>query len=111
MDCPAVADAGPAGLTVSLPATAMPIRSRYSLTAARAGMSEDRQMNDLKRYSTLLDEITPWSGTIPAGFTVDFLGTLTSKDFLVWGYHPAFVDGRQFTVPLPRLYGGENGEF
>jgi len=68
-------------------------------------------MNDLGRYLAILDEIIPWSGTIPAGFTVDFLGTLTSKEFLVWGYHPAYVDGGQLSLPRPRLEDGENGEF
>lgn len=68
-------------------------------------------MSDLRRYSAILDEITPWSGAIPAGFTVDFLGTLTSKEFLVWGYHPAYVDGSQLSLPRPRLEDGENGEY
>ncbi len=68
-------------------------------------------MNDLGRYLAILDEIIPWSGTIPAGFTVDFLGTLTSKEFLVWGYHPAYVDGGQLSLQRPRLEDGENGEF
>ena len=68
-------------------------------------------MNDLGRYLAILDEIIPWSGTIPAGFTVDFLGTLTSKEFLVWGYHPAYVDGGQLSLRRPRLEDGENGEF
>jgi hypothetical protein len=67
-------------------------------------------MSNLKQYSALFDEIIPWSGTIPAGFTVDFLGTLTSKEFLVWGYHPAYVDGGQITLQRPCLEENENGE-
>jgi hypothetical protein len=68
-------------------------------------------MNDLKKYSKLLDDIVPWSEIIPAGFTVDFLGTVTSKEFLVWGYHHAYVDRAEITMRLPLLGEGENGEF
>jgi hypothetical protein len=68
-------------------------------------------MNDLNRYAHVLEDITPWKGKVPAGFIVDFLGTVTSKDFLVWGANPAFVDGAEFSVPLPKLSDGENGEF
>lgn len=68
-------------------------------------------MNDLKKYSGLLDDIMPWSGVVPEGCTVDFLGTITAKEFLVWGHHPAYVDGAKLTLRPPRLEDGENGEF
>lgn len=68
-------------------------------------------MNDLGRFVDVFAGITPWSGRVPAGFTVDFLGTLTSKDFLIWGYHPAYVDGVELSLPLPTLGNDENGEF
>jgi hypothetical protein len=68
-------------------------------------------MNDLRSYKNVFEDIKPWRGKIPTGFTVDFLGNIISKDFLVWGFHPAFVDGAEFTVSPPRLDDGETGEF
>jgi hypothetical protein len=69
-------------------------------------------MNDLQKYAHVFDEITPWGGIVPAGFTLDFFGNRTSKKFLaLWGYHPAFADGASFTMERPQLAGGANGEF
>jgi hypothetical protein len=68
-------------------------------------------MNDLKRYSDIFVDIKPWEGRVPAGFTVDFLGNLTAKEFLTWGYHPAYVDGAELTLERPHLADGQNGEF
>ena len=68
-------------------------------------------MNDLNRYARVFAGITPWKGKVPAGFTVDFLGTLTAKDFQVWGVNPAFVTGAELSLPLPKLSDGANGEF
>jgi hypothetical protein len=68
-------------------------------------------MNRLQDYAGIFDSITPWSGTIPAGFTVDFMGNLTSKRFLPWGYHPAYVDGGELQMERPHLGNRENGEF
>jgi len=39
-------------------------------------------MNDLHKYAGIFDDIAPWSGVAPPGFFVDFLGTLTSKQFV-----------------------------
>jgi hypothetical protein len=97
----------------------MPIRlaSRFALQASDSGVAVETRspriwkMNDLRQYSALFEEIVPCSGTIPPAFTLDFLGTLTAKEFLVWGHHPAYVDGGQITLQLPRLEDGENGEF
>jgi Methyltransferase FkbM domain len=70
-------------------------------------------MNDLEKYAGLFDDIEPWSGTVPAGCIVDFLGTVTAKEFLgPWGHHPLFFDGNQLTVPRPTLDGvDKNCEF
>lgn len=68
-------------------------------------------MNDMNRYADVFADITPWSGKLPAGFVVDFLGTLTSKEFLTWGHHPAYVDGAILSLPRPSLADGGNGEF
>lgn len=69
-------------------------------------------MNNLGDYAGIFDVIEPWEGIIPAGFTVDFLGTLTEKTFLeIWGYHPAFVDGGRLQMERPWLGEGQPGEF
>src|SRR5258708_912984 len=68
-------------------------------------------MNDMKRFANIFADIKPWEGKVPAGSTVDFLGTVTSKDFLIWGHHPAYVDGVELSLERPRLAGEENGEF
>jgi hypothetical protein len=38
-------------------------------------------MNDLGAYTHIFDTITPWSGVVPRGYSVDFLGTLTDVTF------------------------------
>ncbi len=69
-------------------------------------------MNNLGDYADVFGAIQPWEGIVPAGYTVDFLGTLTDKQFLeIWGYHPAFVDGEWLQVERPALGEGQPGEF
>jgi hypothetical protein len=68
--------------------------------------------NDLQKYAGIFDGITPWSGVVPAGFIVDFLGTLTSRKFLeILDYQPEYADGKELKLSLPSLAGGKNGEF
>jgi hypothetical protein len=68
--------------------------------------------NDLQRFAEIFDEITPWSGTVPSGFEVDFLGTLISKKFLqAWGDDASIVAGTHLQTARPRLAEGANGEF
>jgi hypothetical protein len=43
---------------------------------------------DLERYRNVFDPIQPWSGDVPGGFTVDFLGTLTQHRFLPFNEFP-----------------------
>jgi hypothetical protein len=38
-------------------------------------------MNDLGAYAHIFDAIKPWSGIVPRGYSVDFLGTLTDVTF------------------------------
>ena len=38
-------------------------------------------MNRLEHFASLLDAVPPFSGMVPAGYTVDFLGTLTDVRF------------------------------
>lgn len=58
-------------------------------------------MNDLERYQHIFDEIVPWAGFSPPGFTVDFLGTLISKDFRVWDRPTPFIDGHWVALERP----------
>jgi hypothetical protein len=39
-------------------------------------------MNDLGKYANIFDDLVPWRGVVPHGYTADFLGTLTATDFL-----------------------------
>jgi hypothetical protein len=67
--------------------------------------------NDLQKYAAIFDGITPWSGIVPAGFIVDFLGTLTSREFLeVLDYHAEYADGSELKLSPPSLADGKNGE-
>jgi hypothetical protein len=42
----------------------------------------DPKANRFAEAEALLDRITPWSGDVPHGFLVDFLGTLTDASFI-----------------------------
>lgn len=67
--------------------------------------------NDLQKYARVFDDITPWSGIVPAGFIVDFLGTLTSRKFLeIWNYQTEYADGSELKLSPPSLADGKNGE-
>jgi hypothetical protein len=68
--------------------------------------------NDLAAYAEIFAVITPWSGIVPDGFEVDFLGTRTAKKFFQpWGDNAAIVGGSHLQTKHPSLGGGENGEF
>jgi hypothetical protein len=70
------------------------------------------EANDLKAYASIFDDITPWSGIVPEGFEVDFMGTRSATKFLAaWGANPDVVGGEYLTKERPRLGGGKNGEF
>jgi hypothetical protein len=43
---------------------------------------------DLDPYRTVFAGITPYSGSVPGGFTVDFLGVRTAHEFLPQGLFP-----------------------
>jgi FkbM family methyltransferase len=49
----------------------------------------------------MLSRITPWSGYVPDGYTVDFLGTLTDGEFH-WNRTGPF-GGRSITTELPSV--------
>jgi hypothetical protein len=69
------------------------------------------QVNDLLRYADVFENVKPWSGKVPAGYIVDFLGIVTPKEFLEpWGYHPAYIDGATLDLPLPTIGKRPHGE-
>ena len=65
-------------------------------------------MNDLERYADVFKGVQPWSGVVPAGYLVDFLGTLTDARFRVaLGLDPAKAGGGLVTTRLPVIGDGE----
>jgi len=65
-------------------------------------------MNDLERYADVFKGVEPWSGVVPAGYLVDFLGILTDARFRVpFGLDPAKVGGGSVTTRLPVIEDGE----
>jgi hypothetical protein len=65
-------------------------------------------MNNMKEYANVFDGIKPWSGQVPRGYIVDFLGTLTDARFRVmFGVDPATVGGGAVTTRLPIIADGE----
>ena len=65
-------------------------------------------MNDLARYADVFAGIAPWSGHVPSGYLVDFLGTLTDARFrTMFGVDPARVGGGHVQTQLPTIADGE----
>jgi hypothetical protein len=65
-------------------------------------------MNELERYADVFADVEPWSGTVPPGYIVDFLGTLTDAHFRIpFGIDPATVGGVLQQVPPPGIESGE----
>jgi hypothetical protein len=61
-------------------------------------------MNDLEAYASIFDSTVPWSGVVPRGFCVDFLGTLTDVTFLQrWRGDSSSIGGRFVRTILPTL--------
>jgi len=68
-------------------------------------------MNDMAAYRDVFAGLTPWSGHVPQGYLVDFLGTLVDVKFRpMSGLERASVGGGQLATSLPKLGGGSNGE-
>jgi Methyltransferase FkbM domain len=65
--------------------------------AGAAGPSVDR----FAEVEALLRRISPWSGDVPSGYSVDFLGILTDGSFL-WNKAGPF-GGRHETTSLPTV--------
>jgi hypothetical protein len=65
-------------------------------------------MNDLRSYADIFKGVKPWSGPVPAGYLVDFLGTLTDARFRIpFGIDPAAVGGGPVATRLPVIEDGE----
>lgn len=68
-------------------------------------------MNDLTAFRDVFAGLKPWSGEIPEGFLVDFMGTLTDVEFrLDFGGDPASAKRRHVETVLPGIGDGSNGE-
>jgi FkbM family methyltransferase len=65
-------------------------------------------MNDLESRADVFQGLIPWSGMVPTGYLVDFLGTLTDAQFRVpFGVNPATVGGGAVATRLPIIEDGE----
>jgi hypothetical protein len=65
-------------------------------------------MNDLANFQDAFRGITPYSGTPPKGFLVDFLGTLIDSRFrLDFNGNPETDGGHPVTTRLPTIEDGE----
>lgn len=68
----------------------------------------DRSENDLDSFATVFEGLTPYSGTPPKGFQVDFLGVLTDSRFrLDFGGDVEKDGGRPVATRLPAIEDGE----
>ncbi len=66
------------------------------------------RMNDLRSYADVFANIKPWSGEVPRGYLVDFLGTLTTAEFrTMFGVDPRLVGGGHKTTLRPTIADGE----
>lgn len=65
-------------------------------------------MNELEKYRNVFAGVTPWSGRVPGGFLVDFLGTLTDATFRSWvGIDPLLSGDTDMQTRLPVIEDGE----
>jgi hypothetical protein len=65
-------------------------------------------MNDIEKYLAVFEGFEPFSGYVPRGYQVDFLGSLTDANFrTMWGVDPSSEGGGTATTACPRGNGGE----
>src|SRR5690348_5449006 len=65
-------------------------------------------MNDIERHLKIFEDFQPFSGYVPKGFLVDFLGALTDANFrTMWGIDPAEAGGGYEHTSLPDATWGE----
>lgn len=64
--------------------------------------------NDIARQLALFDGFEPFSGYVPHGYLVDFIGALTDARFrAMWGIDPEAVGGGEVTTSRPVIGWGE----
>jgi hypothetical protein len=65
-------------------------------------------MNDIAKYEHIFDGIVPWSGQLPAGYTVDFVGTRIDLKFrTIFPVHESLIGGKVVTTRVPTVPDGE----
>ncbi len=74
-------------------AAARPTVDSGPVAASRPGVTIDR----FAEIEPLLDKITAWSGDVPPGYDVDFLGILSEERF-VWNRPGPFAGGHVSTI-------------
>jgi hypothetical protein len=68
-------------------------------------------VNKLENYADIFDDIKPWSGPVPHGFVVDFLGIFTDANFNVFSdVDPTSVGGNHQETRFPTIGNGTNAE-
>jgi hypothetical protein len=79
-----------------------------TMPALRRSGPRPNQFGDLREYADIFANITPWSGNVPTGYIVDFLGTLTPAEFrAMWGVDAKSVGGNHQTTAVPTIADGE----
>jgi hypothetical protein len=69
-------------------------------------------MNNVQDYQNFFDGLQPWSGHVPAGYLVDFLGILTDANFrTMFGVDPTKTGGKHTITRLPTLVQDGEGWF
>ncbi|MBO6863522.1 MAG: FkbM family methyltransferase [Alphaproteobacteria bacterium] len=64
--------------------------------------------NDYARFVDAFDILEPFSGDVPKGFLVDFIGALTDGEFrTMWGIDPETIGGGHMQTALPDMTWGE----
>ena len=70
-------------------------------------------VNDMMRYATVFDGVTPWRGHVPPGYLVDFCGAMTAAELTNENDDPRFRlmvgddSDRLVYTRLPRVADGE----
>ena len=61
-------------------------------------------MNDIEKYLPIFENFQPFSGYVPKGFLVDFLGCLTDATFrTMWGVDPSKEGGAEVSTERPSV--------
>jgi hypothetical protein len=75
-------------------------------------------MNELSKYANIFDAIPKWRGIAPPGYTADFLGALTAKEFVTGvgqmagarSLHRTDLEDLESSRQPPVIGDGHNGE-